>query len=660
MNLIVVLAKLLDCIVGGDAVLNDFTRVLDHTLFSTLFSIVSPNMSTETYKAILKIAVILISGTIFKTRDDENMSVSIDKYLPLYECLIEYLDVLDIMTQKLYLQDNKITYNSIKLVTDLINKALKHEYNGIITLAGRLKHVAFFSTVGNLIDTDDRSILDGILLLKISYYNLNDFLSKTHFDLSIKSHQVMLNNLFMFLEISLNEFGTIATAEEYVKAGFTADPRKFVVDNFTILLAMDLKIFLKDPNITFKKRFHEELMMSNHNRTFPLYLFIGKVTDLWIKVFHQTEEHPGIYENILSWELMIYYTMNNCLILWQDTRAQLEDSNDVDRILQLLESQIDNVESDMVSGKKTIEECLDITNHSSSYELRHRQILKLKQEHEKLWKSQFNEFNRDLNQEVMDFVCEQRVIQLLKGSWVHTESHGEQMLKVNSMTNFKLQNANKYYFITLSPNRKYVYYKEYNEKTLVNPSYEELENQSIRLLDIVDFRSTKLGDHLGASGTLSTNGAASNGNGLANGGFGSGLNHHAAVSGVAEAKPQQVVTVKGTISYEKITLIGENNRKLLSFYTDTEVNKYVWLDGLKMLKGMIKPGQLSEDTEKQIQSLVDIRRNAQLLSLEDKSIGGELNFDTKLLEDSEDDEDDEEFYDLDELVSVTTDGFYYQ
>lgn len=625
-NSIVVLAKLLDCIVGGDAVSNDFTRVLDHTLFSTLFSIVSPNMSTETYKAIMKIAVILISGTIFKTRDDE-LSISIDKYLPLYECLIEYLDVLDIMTQKLYLQDNKITYNSIKLVTDLINKALKHDYNGIITLAGRLKHVAFFSTVGNLIDTDDRSILDGIHQLKISYYNLNEYLAATRFDLSIKSHQVMLNNLFIFLEVSLNEYGTVATTEEYIKAGFTSDPRKFVVENFSILLAMDLKIFLKDPNITFKKRFHEELMMSNHNRTFPMYLFIGKVTDLWLSIFHQKELHQTIYENILSWELMIYYTMNNCLILWQETRAQLEESEDVDRILQLLESQVDNIELELASKKKAFEECLDLTATQTSFELRHDQISRLKRGHELKWKSQFNEFNKDLSQEVMDFVCEQRVIQLLKGSWVHTEQHGEQLLKVNSMTNFKLLSGNKYYFISLSPNRKYLYYKEYNEKTAIPPSYEELENQSIRLMDILDFRSTKLGEQSGSAPSAATSTAASTASGGVNGSISQGnySSHHTAVRGVTEDKwVNPYVAVKGSISYEKITLIGDNNRKLLSFYTDTEVNKYVWLDGLKMLKGMIKPGQLSEETTKQIDSLVDIRRNSQLLSLEDKKMGVNL------------------------------------
>lgn len=613
-NSIVVLAKLLDCIIGSEAISDDFNQILDYTLFSTLFSIVSSNMSTETYKAILKISVLSISGAIFKSKSD-----SIDKYTPLYESLIEYLDVIDIITQKLYLTDNKITFNSIKLVTDLINKALKFNYNPIITLAGRLKHVTFFSTIGNLIETDDKTILDSIHNLKLAYFNLNEYLNDTTFDLSIKSHQVMLNNLFIYLEISLNEYGTPATTDEYIKAGFTDNPRQFIIENFTILLAMDLKIFLKNPNFTFKKRFHEELMMSDHTRTFPLYTFIDKSTDMWIKIFHDNKNYPNIYLSILSWELMIYFTMNNCLILWQETKAQLSNSKDVDGIMELLNSYIDNLELDLSLGNKSIEDCLNVTANNNSEQMRHNQIQNLKQNHINNWNSRFIDFNRHLSNEVMDFICEQRVIQLLKGSWVYTENHGEYLLK-----NKDKKSNYKYYFILLSPNRKSLYYKEFIEKSTLNPSFEEMENQSISLSDIIEFKSSKIGDYIGEED---------------------------------KKKNSQLISVKGTISYEKIVLVGESNKKLLSFYTDTQVNKYVWLDGLKMLKGMIKPGQLSEETERQLQSLIDIRRNTQLLSLENKDIGGSLDI---IIDDKLDSDDDDEFYDLAELINLATDDFHYK
>ena len=605
-NSIVVLAKLLDCILGSEAVSDEFSTVLDLTLFNTLFSIVSTNMSTETYKAILKISVILISGSLYSQQD------SIDNYLPLYQSLIDFLDVIDIITHKLYLQDKKITLNSIKLVTDLINMALRFKYDGIITLAGRLKHVTYFSTVGNLIETEDKSIIDAVGHLKVAYFNLNEFLQATTFDLSITSHQTMLTNLFVYLESSLNEYGTPATTDEYIKAGFTSNPKNFVVENFTILLAMDLKIFLKDPNFTFKKRFHEELMMSDHSRTFPLYLFINKITKLWISIFHNREQYKFIYSSILSWELMIYYTMNNGLILWQETKAQLENETEVDKISKLIESNIDNLEVEMGEKNKTIEECLDITATKSSGEMRHNQVLQIKEAHSNKWNSRFSEFDRDLAKEVFDFVSEQRVIQLLKGSWVYTEVHGENLLKSKD----KKPTQYKYIFLTLSPNRRMVYYKEFTEKPTVNPNFEEMETQFIRLADILDFKSTKVGEHIGEED---------------------------------KNKNSMLISIKGTISYEKITLVGEGNKKLLSFYTDTQVNKYVWLDGLKMLKGLISRGELSDETEKQLEYLIDIRRNTQLLALERDGI--DLDEDLDLL-------DDDEFYDIGELMDVM-DDFHY-
>ncbi|KAL6450392.1 hypothetical protein SBY92_004598 [Candida maltosa Xu316] len=412
-NSIVVLAKLLDCIIGSDAISDDFIHILDHTLFQTLFSIVSANMSSETYKAILKISVIDISGTIFRTKDD-----SIDKYLPLYESLIEYLDVIDIITTKLFLQDNKITFNSIKLINDLINKALKFDYNGIITLTGRLKHVSFFGTVGNLLETDDKLILESIEALKSSYFKLNNYLNDTKFDISIKSHQTMLNNLFIYLETSLNEYGTPATTDEYIRAGFTDNPRQFIIDNFTILLAMDLKIFLKDPNFTFKKRFHEELMMSDHQRTFPLAVFIEKTSNLLLDIYNKNaSEFPNIYTSVLSYEVLIYYLMNQALILFQETRASSESKVDVAKIMNILLSQLEEVE---VKNKR-IDDSI-IGNGGAIGDARSFQIKKIEANLDKRWDYRLSEFHKILQDEVSEFVSEIHILKLLHGVQVTQNS----------------------------------------------------------------------------------------------------------------------------------------------------------------------------------------------------------------------------------------------
>lgn len=606
-NSIVVMAKLLDC-VSRESVTVEFTKNLDHNLFETLFTIISTNMSTETYKAILKICVITMSGSVFKS--DKN---TIKPYLPVYESLIEHLDVIDIMTEKLYLEDSKIIYNSIRLIVELIDKALSLEYEGIVTTAGRLKHVTFFSTVGNLIESDDKLILEAIASLKMSYYNLIQHLRETRFDLAIKAHQTMLSNLFIFLDVSLNENGVPASTEEYIKAGFTSTPKQFVVDNFSILLAMDLKVFLKDPNFSFKKKFHEELMMSDHNRTFPLYIFIEKVLRMWFSIFSEEEKYPNIHSAVLSWVIFIYYTMNNCIFLWRETNANLDDQLDIDKIIELLRSDVDRIEKELVSGS-SIEDVIDITASKSLEDLRHAQISKIASLHKSRWEKDLGSFSSRLYKEVMDFVREQRVIQLVKGSWVYTVEYADALL--NNYDSSKI--AYKYYFMILSPDRRQVFFKPFPEKTTMNPSYAELEDFSINLRDIVDFQSTRKGEHIGEK---------------------------------EKRNNDKLIIVKGTISYHKISFMDKNSRPILSFYTDTEVNKFVWLDGLKMLKGLTNGDQLSEETKKQLNLLVDIRFNTQLLELEDKFL------ESSSL-DSEKMSDDDTIYSLDNLAKAS-EGFFY-
>ncbi|KAI5959956.1 LMO1 [Candida pseudojiufengensis] len=609
-NSIVVLAKLLDCInISSDL----FISILDYDLFKTLYSIISINMSSETYKAILKISLLDISGQIF-------ISNKLENYLPLFESLIEYLDVIDIITSKLFLQDSKIIYMSIKFITEIINKSLKFNYSGIITIAGRLKHVLFFNTIDNLEDTTESTNNDlnnEIENLKISYMKLNKYLNSIKFDLSIKSHQTMLNNLFIFLEISLNEYGTPATTKEYIKAGFTENPRQFIIDNFTILLAMDLKIFLKDPNFTFKKRFHEELMMSDHLRTFPLSLFIEKCSKMWIEIFEKKNQFPNIYSSILNWEFMIYYTMNNCLILWQETKAELNET-DIDKILQLLKSNIDIYEKNLGSGMN-IEECLDMTN---SQEMRNHQINISNENDFVKWENKFIEFNNNLNKEVLKLVSEQRIIQLLKGSWVYTEQFGESLFSNKKLTN----TTPKFSYISLSPNRKSIYYKEFLEKPKNNnPTIEELEELGgIKLSDIKDLKSIQIGEAMGEE---------------------------------IKKKHSNLISIKGSISYDKIIIFGGDEKKLLSFYTDSDVKRYVWLDGIKMLKGITN---ISEETKIQIDTLVGVRKRTQLLSLENTDIPSDLEEGGEKQEQAEQTEEAEidDVYNFDELNEISKEFVY--
>lgn len=609
-NSIVVLAKLLECFSGSDVHSADFCLILDLSLFNLLLSIVSMKMSSDTYRAILKIMLATINGSPFPPA---MRKASIDPYLPLYLSMVSHLDCIDVMSSRLYLYDSKILLPCVRLITELINKALFFNYDKIITLAGRLKHDKFFSIVGSMIETPDENVLKAIENMESAYYRLNDYLSVTYFNMDIESHQVMLTNLFLILDLVFNEYSTLSSTDEYVQAGFTANPKKFVTDHFSILLAMDLKIFLKDPNMTFKKRLHEDLMMSDQSKIFPVNLFIQKCTNIWLDIFKRKSEFPLLSKHILSWELMIYSSMENCLRLWQETNSQQNNEVDMNSITSLLQINIHLLEKSLKSSV-SIDEALERFSERTSDDIRRFQCFEIKKKHGKIWESAFHSFDKTLKSQTLDFVREQRVMQLLKGAWVQTESHA--LLVFHNKTK-KAGSAN-YYFLILSPNCRSLHYKEYIDIPALKPTFDELENQSIPLNIIANFKSTKIGKSVGEKD---------------------------------KSRNKNLISIKGTISYEEIKLLNRQDQVLLSFYTDSEDNKAVWLDGLKMLKGLNSEEHLSVETTQHIKSLQEIRKNTQLLILEGEEFASLAPRDPEEAEDSE-------FCDLDELEAILKD-FYY-
>lgn len=230
-NSIVILAKLLDVIESSDTISDELGKILDHELMETLLAVISFNMSIETYKAILRTCMIMASGTLFRFVNEV-----IDDYLPLYDSLTECIDNIDIITDKLQLQDSKINFYAVNFVTDLIDTALNFDYDGIIPIAERLKRVDFFHIVDRKIPPEDELMADLVVRLKVTYYKLNQFLQVTRFNLSIQSHQIMLDDLLSSLDVFLNEGGTTSTPQEYVEVGFTETPAEYVTNNFSILV----------------------------------------------------------------------------------------------------------------------------------------------------------------------------------------------------------------------------------------------------------------------------------------------------------------------------------------------------------------------------------------------------------------------------------------
>ncbi|CUM66552.1 uncharacterized protein PRCAT00004221001 [Priceomyces carsonii] len=591
-NSIVVLGKLLDC--SGDVYSDEFSDILDDVLFRTLYSIISTNMSTETYKAIIKISMLLMMGSLFRNEE-------LNHYLPIFESLNDNIEVIDIIAEKTHLQDPKITSNSIRFVTELISRATSFEYDGIIPIVLRLRRVKFFSTVATYPETEERSLNEVISQLRVAYSELNEAFSDMILDSSLASHQFLIDQLVQALDLSLNPNGVHASKEDYKRAGFPENITAFIVSEFSVLLAVDLVIFLEDQDNGFKKLFHETLLM-DRNVKFPLYSLFHKSSIILHVVFHQTKKFPNIASSTLNRELMISYTMTAFLWFWKQTMMFASEPGDLDKLASLVQTLLEQLEIEFSKKNKTVKEIFDLILLQATDEMRTAQVAKINKKLSLKWEYELKEFTDHLISEASDFVLEQRVSQLFKGSWVFTEDHGDSLLKSKD----NLLRPHKVYFVTLSPNKKNLYYKPYFEKPSTNPTYEEIEGQFIKLSDVVEFILTDM-------------------------------------SPPDDERSNMGIMVSGSISQEKITIMGINNRKLLSFYPDSQFDKSVWLDGLRMLRDNEKEDEKLMVTEDHLRTLVNVRMSSQLFKLEKE--------DPANIEEND-------YYDPEELETVT-ESFYY-
>ena len=113
------------------------------------------------------------------------------------------------------------------------------------------------------------------------------------------------------------------------------------------------------------------------------------------------------------------------------------------------------------------------------------------------------------------------------------------------------------------------------------------------------------------------------------------------VGGATGVDKKSLVSIKTNLY--RITLVGKENKHILSFFSDSQSA----FDGLTMMLGK---GSVSEETTKQIDTLIEIRSKTQLLDLNE-------------IDDS-DDEEDEADEDADEvledLLEVINEDFYYK
>lgn len=564
--------------------------VLEPSLLKMLVSILSSKFSPMEVKNALGSL-----NTIFKKTWE--LQSLIDPYLPVFRYFSENQSKVDSLGEILHWQSEISKTEVILFVTYLLSISMRFKFDGMIPIVDKLGEFGFFDTVNEQTSTHDVS-QRATQKLKDTFLNYLVFLNDSNIDLSKDNPNSEYVGVIASLE---NFFQGIPTDNDRVSS-----LKALILSDFSLLSLVSLLIFLKNKKHFFRDNFLESAVTGETE--FPICAFFKALTKIWLATF--LEGKLSLCTLVLAWDTVMYHSMLQCLNFWKDFHAL--GSKDIDRLLRLFLNTQRMLENELKS-KGTLRDCIYIFSEPSVY-LRDKQIEAKKKKKEETFSSVFTEFDNRLRKEVFDFVCEQRVTQMLKGTWVYSEEYGNAILK-NNVGGEK--NSINHYFIMLSPNRQEIYHKEFKEKPLVNPSFEEMSSKSFKLSSIKDFQAISLGGALKGSDKLRVQNFS--------------------------------LRMAHVIGYERLIFVDDKGAKLLSFYSGSEVNKSVWFDGLKMLKGIKSSSELTKTTLDQLTALFQMRKNNQLLKL------GQVrrdNFDLR--------ESDNDMYDINSLNEALADPFYYE
>ncbi|CAR26463.1 hypothetical protein ZYGR_0H02730 [Zygosaccharomyces rouxii] len=444
---------------------------------------------------------------------------------------------------------------------------------------------------------------------------LRDKISKFMSALTLKEYATPLETkMFEAVEDALSLDSSMKEKFEEVNQGYN-DLRSIKLIN-----AYHLVVFLKNSNLSFKKTLGEELLFVNN--PFPLYKAffnildqLDQFLDFKTKDILTTLYHAAF---LLSKDAFIYALMDKLLKMW--VASQGKTRKDMDSLLETVPIMLDQVDKSMkrpsdISPRGSVIIALETLEGIDYGIARQLQLESIKEKHYNKWSNSIGDFDELLSEQVHDYVRHQRLLQLQKGAWVYSESPLDRHIR-----------SPKVYFMVLSANQINLLVREFPAKAEITPHVEENQIFSntekdhaafektvvIPLHNIVDFEVNE----------LQTDNKVPD--------------------------DARLVNVIRKDFYTGVNFLDKYRRVVLKVYFDTKEDTIVWLDGLKLVSPFKIKQSITDDTQKQMDTLVSIRRNAQMLNL-DISDGNEIT----------DSNDDEEYYHADTLKDLTS-SFYYE
>lgn len=402
---------------------------------------------------------------------------------------------------------------------------------------------------------------------------------------------------------------------------------KLAIDpvELNLLQVIDVIVFLKEPDLSFKRVFIEHLLFGGS--PFPFYKTVSRISNeinnFFIKHQSELKSKPYLISFIMNKESFLNSIMRVQLRIWIESGAKtVKDMESIFELIPVLLEKLDLLLTDVYYSLPLEDLIRIVSNFIKSIDYkkaRNFQLNKMRTEELDKWKAQMATFDSILLSQVHDFVRNQRLVRFQKGIWVYSQNPSDLSIS-----------CPKLYFTILSDNQANLLVREFESKTdefpLVEGSRIVYKNptptQSLLLSTtiVIPLKSIAFFE----SRDVSTRSAASS--------------------------STQLIDLAQNKGYTKVKLLDMDKKRLLKVYLDTKEAKFIWLDGLKLISPHELNDSLSMETKEQLVDLISLRKDVQMVNLHtmeqlDPTVGL--------------DENDDEYYDLDTLISLPK-HFHYE
>ena len=176
--------------------------------------------------------------------------------------------------------------------------------------------------------------------------------------------------------------------------------------------------------------------------------------------------HEALFKPlILQWPQLHTACLHAFFRIWKATGAERDDFDKVAEVVRILVEKV-------VGPATRTKDFLEVEDEIQDYEvaqLRDQQMELLEVAFEDIWGEHLHQVREQLKQEALSFVKEQRIRCLLQGSWFIRPSSKRDLTLAKPPPS-----SNRWRFVKLSHNRRYLHYADFDEQLLPDPGLDIL------------------------------------------------------------------------------------------------------------------------------------------------------------------------------------------